>query len=128
MASLPTPVSTHRSSAARRDRRCSNASTTVLTEFTDMDPEGFSLSDLAFEMDNECASKDAAFHKDGDDFPSCRPAPDSPPPLPTPLLAAFVSEKLAPAPAGPRASFNSPVSVTYDAWIYGAGGTPGMHC
>ncbi|KAJ1474290.1 hypothetical protein T484DRAFT_1751684 [Baffinella frigidus] len=132
MQPSPTPVSPNRSGAARRPRRCSNASSTDVTEFTDMDPGGFCLADLAFEME-ECAISDAVSHKDVcvplDVFPSRRRASDSPPP---PLLAApraFVSKKPEPAPAAPRVSRESPADVTDDGWIHhGAGGTPGMHC
>ncbi|KAJ1467831.1 hypothetical protein T484DRAFT_1921141 [Baffinella frigidus] len=120
-----TPVSPHRADAARLPRRCSNDSWTDVTAFTDMDPGGFSLADLAFEMEEECASSD-------DESPSRRRASDSPPPLPLPLLAAprsFVSEKKKPAPAAPRASSESPADVTDEGWLnFGAGSTPGMYC
>jgi len=127
MTILSTPVSLHRS--ARRARRCSNASWTDVT--ADMDPEGFSLSDLAFEMEEEYAVS----HDDvcAPLEPSaCRhPASDGPPPpLPKPLASekpaprAFVSSFYAPS-----TSSESPVDVTDDAWInYGAGSTPGVHC
>jgi len=141
MASLPTPPS--RSGAARPARRCSNASWTDVTDFADMDPEGFSLSDLAFEMEecSECSSSDTVFHEDGhlqpDDFPSRRRATDSPPPSlladshACPTRAEPASPKRKPAfPCyAPSTSTESPVDVTDDAWISnGAGSTSGMHC
>jgi hypothetical protein len=141
MASLPMTVSLHRS--APRTRRYSNTSWTDVAEGSDMDPEGFSLSDLAFEMEEEYASSDTVFNDDVcaplDHFPPHRPTSSLlPPPLPKPFasekLAPRASEKLAPrvfvsAFYAPSTSSESPVDVTDDSWMSnGAGSTPGMHC
>jgi len=133
MASPPTPLSLHRST--RNARRFSHTSWTDVTEGSDMDPEGLSLSDLAFEMEEQYASSNVVFHDDVcaplDHFPSSRPISFLPPP-PKPkdfaaeqsALRAFVSGFYAPS-----TSSESQVDVTDNAWISnGAGSTPGMHC
>ena len=124
-------TSPHHSGAARPARRCSNASWTDVADFADMDPDGLSLSDLAFEMEEDCSSSDTVVYEYGyvqlDDSPSRRRAPDSPPPL---LLADPHAGPTRAEPAPPkRASSVSPVDVTDTAWIdNGAGSTPGMYC
>lgn len=94
----------------------------------DMDPEGFSLSDLAFEMEED-TSRDAVFHTDGCAQRNYVPSPHRasyslpPPPLAVPALAG--STQISPCCYATRTSREFPADVTDDAWITcGAGSTP----
>ena len=120
MQPIPTPASRHHSGAARCARRCSSEHQPDPSAFMDMDPAGFSLSDLAFEMEEDTSS-DAVFHTDGcaqrSDGPSTHRASDSlpPPPLAVPPPLANAS----PCCYTPSTSRESPADVTDDAWIIG---------